>query len=118
MSAAPKTERPYRMNAKPLLSGGDWHVPIDVQTVETEVAGLIVTTGGTIIADCRSTELPDHVCRANARAISALPLMIAALEQVENYFGDLPSRDPGAMTVYGATLQALQAAGLRRRNGL
>lgn len=106
------------MDNKSALLGGFWYVPVDVATVDADVAGLVVASGDTILADCRTTHLSDRVCRANARAIAALPRMIAALEQVEDYFGDQPSRDRRAVAVYQAALEALQHAGLRRRNGL
>lgn len=106
------------MDNKCALLGGFWYVPIDVATVDADIAGLVVASGDTILADCRTTHLPDRVCRANARAIAALPRMIAALEQIEDYFGDQPARDKRALAVYRAALAALQEAGLRRRNGL
>lgn len=115
---AEKIERPGRPHDRASVSGGFWFVPTDVAAGDLDIAGLVVASGDTVIADCRSQHLPDRVCRANARAISALPRMIAALERAENYFGDLPARDGAAMKVYADVLQALQEAGLRRRNGL
>jgi len=93
-------------------------VPMDVSAVDADLAGLVVASGDVILADCRTTHLPDHVCRANARAIAALPRLIDALERVEDYFGDLPSKDKRAVQVYRTALMALQEAGLRRRGGL
>lgn len=118
MSAPVKTERPNLLHDKTSLSGGFWFVPDGVGETDADIAGLVVASGDTVIADCRNHHLPDRVCRANARAIAALPRMIAALEQAEGYFGDLPSRDGRAMKVYAGLLTALQEAGLRRRNGL
>jgi hypothetical protein len=110
--------RASRMHDKHAMSGGFWFVPLDVAAVDADIAGLVVAAGDTIIADCRTTHLPDHVCRANARAIAALPRLIDALERVEDYFGDLPSKDKRAVQVYRTALTALQEAGVRRRGGL
>lgn len=107
-----------RLDTRLLLSQGIWYVATDLPAEQLDMAGLVVAVDGKVLADCRNGHLPDHVCRANARAIAAVPHMIEALKRAEDYFGDQPQSDKQAMVIYRAALAALQEAGVRRRGKL
>ena len=104
-----------REDHNPPIAGGFWFVPNDLSGDQIDLNGVVVASGGTVIADCRAPGLPPQTVRANARALAALPDMIRALQTAEGYFGDLPSRDKRAMEIYRRIVASLKAAGFNGR---
>ena len=84
------------------ITPGRWRVPQDLTGSDDWANGVVVMGGiggRTLIADCRGT-VPRAEQIANARAVAALPDLIECLAEVEQYLGDLPSRDKEAMQLH------------------
>lgn len=98
-----------------------WRVakPIDLDPDERSVAGYIVIAGppraATLIADCRSSGLPDRQQRANASLCARAPAMAQALVDLEDQLGDLPA-SKNADAVYSVVVNALRTIGVQPRH--
>lgn len=69
---------------------------------------LVIDEKGRPVADCANREMPIEEQRANARAVAALPVLVAVLHACEEWVGDLKSRPDGAEAVYTRIAAALR----------
>jgi hypothetical protein len=96
------------------ISPGPWEVAAGLTGELAVHNGLTVfARDGRAVANCANSDLPLGEQRANARAIGAVPEIVAALEGAEDYIGDMP-RNPRADVVYRDIAHAL---GLLRHGG-
>ena len=84
-----------------------WRLSRDGLTVITERTS-------TVVCDLRNSLLPVEERQRYAKAISAVPKMIAALTIAEHVIGDIPGNLPGGRLrkeAYALVLAALEDAG-------
>lgn len=87
---------------------GPWEVAAGLTGEDAQHNGLVVfeSAGGKAVASCVNSDLPLGEQRANCRAVAALPELLEALVQAEDWIGDQP-RHPDADRVYRMIANAL-----------